>query len=386
MDPQTAFLIATLMMLANGGVLGMMHRDLPKPLRPAATSWRIATLLIAGASILFAVQAQLPAAFILPLSNGMVMLGFTGYWRAIRQFYGRPENFWIALPMVVATTGVIWFISVSPNLPVRVLIVSLAWLVIFGGCIATLNAQQQRDRAISRRVLSGMFIADAIFVALRACFFAFGGARNVNNVVDGASWINVATPIMIAVLPVIGTTAFLLMCSERIRRQWEHAASTDYLTGLANRRTMTDAGENRFTSSRQTGTGLALAVIDIDHFKSVNDQYGHDVGDSALKHVASRLEAACRGPELAARQGGEEFVVLLDHVDTDGAHAAGERLRQAVEAETFATRDLSLKITVSIGVAVLNQDDADFDNLLRRADAALYVAKAGGRNRVEVAN
>jgi diguanylate cyclase (GGDEF)-like protein len=386
MDPQTAFLIATLMMLANGGVLGLMHRDLPKTLRPAATSWRIATLLIAGASILFAIQGQLPAAFVLPLSNGMVMLGFTGYWRAIRQFYGRPENFWIVLPMLAGTAGVFWFIAVSPNLLARVLIVSLAWLAIFAGCIGTLRSPEQRDRALSRRVLGGMFVADAVFVVLRAGFFLFGGGKHLANVVDGASWINAATPMMIAVLPVIGTTAFLLMCSERIRRQWERAASTDYLTGLANRRTMTDAGESRFMRCRQGGAGLALAVIDIDHFKLVNDQYGHDIGDGALKHVASRLEAACREPELPARQGGEEFVVLFDHVDADGAHAAGERLRRAVEAECFATRDLSLKLTVSVGVAVLKQDDPDFDYLLRRADTALYAAKAGGRNRVEVAD
>jgi diguanylate cyclase (GGDEF)-like protein len=386
MDPQTAYLIATMMMLANGGVLGLMRRDLPKGLRPAAASWRIGTLLIAGASVLFTVQNDLPPAFILPIINGLALLGFTGYWRALRQFYGKPESWWLLVPATVGVATVFLFAAPQPayNILIRIVVISLAWLVIFGGCIAALRIQH-RDQAISRRVLTGLFLAEIIFMSFRAVWYIYAGLTASVELLSPASWLNLATPLMLAVLPVIGTTAFVLLCSERLRRQWERAASTDYLTGLANRRTMTDAGTSRFSSSRQGQGRLALAVVDIDHFKSVNDNYGHDVGDSALKHVAARLEAACREQELPARQGGEEFVVLLDGVDADGAHAAGERLRQSVEAVTFADRELSLKLTVSIGVAVLREDDADFDNLLRRADVALYAAKASGRNRVEVA-
>ena len=385
MDPQTAYVIAALMMLANGGVLGLMHRDLPKSLRPGAVSWRIATLLIAGASILFALQAALPPAFILPLANGMVLLGFVGYWRAIRQFYGMADSWWLLLPVAAGSLGVFLFTALWPSLLLRILLISVLWLVIFTACVLTLHSQASRDRALSRRVLTGMFLGDIVFTFLRAAYFLLAGVSPGASLLNNAVWINVMTPMMVAVLPVIGTTAFLLMISERIRRQWERAASTDYLTGLANRRTMTDAGESRFSSSRASGSGLALAIIDIDHFKSVNDRFGHEVGDGALKHVASRLEAACRGKELPARQGGEEFVVLLDIVDENQAHAAGERLRQAVEAESFAASDVSLNLTVSIGVAVLKKEDLNFDNLLRRADEALYAAKAGGRNRVALA-
>ncbi len=386
MDPQTAYLIATLMMLANGGVLGLMRRDLPKAMRPAAASWRIGTLLIAGAAVLFTVQNSLPPAFILPIINGLALFGFTGYWRALRQFYGRPESWWLALPATIAVVVVYALAAPLPatHILIRIIAVSLAWIVIFVGCIAALRIQRN-DRAISRRVLTGIFMAEIIFMALRAVAYTYAGLTASVELLSPASWLNLATPLMIAVLPVIGTTAFVLLCSERLRRQWERAASTDYLTGLANRRTMTDAGTSRFSSSRQGQGSLALALVDIDHFKAVNDQYGHDVGDCALKHVAARLEAACRAEELPARQGGEEFVVLLDDVDADGAHAAGERLRQSVEGAMFSDRELSLKLTVSIGVAVLREDDADFDNLLRRADEALYAAKAGGRNRVEVA-
>ncbi len=384
MDPLTVFTIATLMMLANGGVLGLMHKDLPPSLQPSAVSWRIATLLNAGGCILFVVQRQLPPAFILPLANGLILLGFTGYWRALRQFYGKPDSFWLLLPFLLGCVGIYWFVEVRPDTGMRIFIVSIVWIVIMLASVAILRAQSSRDTAVSRRVMAGIFLAVTAFTALRAVYFVAVGVSPNFSVLDNISWINVVTPMIAAILPVIGTTAFLLMCSERIRRQWERAASTDYLTGLANRRTLADAGEKRFAVARQKG-GFAVALIDIDHFKSINDRFGHDIGDFALKHVAAHLESACRGAELPARQGGEEFVVLFDSVEEAQAEAAGERLRQAVSAQPFVTGEISLPITVSIGVAVQQETDRDFDDLLRRADQALYAAKAGGRNRVELA-
>lgn len=385
MDPLTVFSIATLMMLANGAVLGLLHRDLPSALQPAAASWRIGTLLIAGSCVLFAIQSLLPPIFVLPLANGMVTLGCTGYWRSLRQFYGYRDTAWLLVPTCVVVAGVFWFVAVQPDLGVRVVIVSLAWLVIMGGSVQVLCAPQQRDAALSRVVLAGIFIAVMAFVAVRLLYVVLVGVNPAGSVIDKGSWVNAVTPMVVAVLPVIGTTAFLLLCSERIRRQWEQAASTDYLTGLSNRRTLMTAGERRFAHARDKPAGMALALIDIDHFKSINDRYGHDVGDLALKHVAAQLVSACREPELPARQGGEEFVVLCEGVDTTHALAVGERLRRAVADTPFVSGELTLPLTVSIGVAVRTAADHDFDQLLRRADEALYAAKAGGRNRVELA-
>ncbi len=385
MDAQTAFLIAMLMMLANGGVLGLMHRDFPIALRPSAVSWRVATLLIAGACALFAFQRSLAAGLVLPLANGMIILGLTGYWRALRQFYGQPDSWLLLVPVCIGTFCVFLFTVVWPALLVRILLVSIVWIVIISGSIYTLYSQEQRDAASSRRVMIGIFVVDFLFILARAIYYLTLSGNPGANLLDNTNLMNVFSPMIVATLPVIGTTAFLLLCSERIRRQWERAASTDYLTGLANRRTLTDVGESRFALCRQKGEGLALAVIDIDRFKSINDRFGHDIGDSALKHVAACLLTACRERELPARQGGEEFVVLFHDVDMSQALLAGERLRSAVKAEAFCAREEMLTLTVSIGVAVIKDDDCDFDHLLRRADEALYAAKAAGRDRVELA-
>ena len=387
MDPVTIFFIATLMMLANGGVLGLMHKDLPLPMRPAAASWRIATLLFAGGSILFAAQGLNPPAYTLALANALVMFGFTGYLRALRQFYGLKDQLWVMVPAALGTVAVFWLTLGTADVGGRILTVSVVWSVLMVACIVVLVSQERRDGARSRRVMAGLFTAVALFVLFRAGYFVVIGVNPAFNVLGAGAWMNIATPMVAATLPVIGTTAFLLMCSERIRRQWERAASTDYLTGLPNRRTLVEMGLKRFEQARTSAAsgGFGLAIVDIDHFKRINDEHGHEMGDVALKHVAGRLQSACRGAELPARQGGEEFVVLFDNLQLHDAPAAGERLRQAVVQAPFTAGDLVLPLTVSIGLAVLRADDTHFDSLLRRADEALYAAKAAGRNRVEIA-
>jgi diguanylate cyclase (GGDEF)-like protein len=212
--------------------------------------------------------------------------------------------------------------------------------------------------------------------------YALSARDPAQTILDSLSLMNVATPMIATLLPVIGTTGFLLLCSDRIRRDWERAASTDYLTGLANRRTLAAAGELGLRTARAGNGRLAVAVIDIDHFKSINDRYGHDIGDLALQHVARCLASACASRDLPARQGGEEFVVLYHQLDPPQALAAAERARAAVAAQPFCAAEVTIPITVSIGVTSLRAEDHQFDDLLRRADQALYAAKAAGRNRV----
>jgi diguanylate cyclase (GGDEF)-like protein len=383
MDPITAFVIATLMMLLNGGILGLIHRDLPEGLRPAAFSWRLGTLLVAGGCVLLAVQHALPPGFVLPLANALLMLGLTAYWRALRQFDGLPESLHLLWPAFIGSLGIGWFSAVRPDLAARVMFASVTWLVLFIACARVLHRGGGSDPARSRRALLGLFLFLALFMLLRGGYFAVA-AHSVADILDGRSWMNMATPLVAAILPVIGTTAFLLMCSERIRRQWEHAALTDALTGLANRRTLTRVGSERLSRALTEQRAFALAVVDVDHFKSINDRYGHDVGDIALRHVADTLASSASPGTLPGRQGGEEFVVLLD-ADPARAQQEAEQLRNAIRDARFRAGEHELQITVSIGITHCTATDRHLDDLLRRADQALYAAKSGGRDRVVAA-
>ncbi len=384
LDPRTAILIATLMMLLNGGVLGLMHKELAEDVRPSAYSWRVGTLLQAAACVLLAVQNVLPLGFVLPLANACLLLGLLAYLKAVCQFSGKTLPRVFLLPVVIAIASVYWFTVHNPNLGIRIVIVSLAMSILLFASAVNLKIFSRSEPSVSRSVLALIFLLMGLFMLFRAVYFLFFH-MNAATMLDGSSWLNAITPLVVAVLPVIGTTAYLLMCSDRIRRRWELAASTDYLTGLANRRTVTEAGELAFYSAQRQVHQLSVAVIDVDHFKGVNDRYGHNSGDLALKHIASMLEKAVRKNDLLGRQGGEEFVVLLNQADREQSIAAAERLRTAVQDNVLDVEGQAIPLTVSIGLASYQDTDRNFNALLRRADQALYAAKKNGRNRVEVA-
>ncbi|WP_095106094.1 sensor domain-containing diguanylate cyclase [Pseudomonas sp. Irchel 3E20] len=183
----------------------------------------------------------------------------------------------------------------------------------------------------------------------------------------------------------------LLLCHELRRRhsaeqELAHLAATDSLTGLANRRTLDQALEREWARAQRSGRELSLLMVDIDHFKRLNDQHGHQLGDEALARVAAVVKANIRRPgDLAARYGGEEFAVVLPETDAIGAQRLAENVRAEVaQLAPMAGEDTS--ITVSVGVATWHgQAEHSLDTLFYRADKALYRAKYSGRNRVEVA-
>ena len=384
MDPTTAFVIAALMMLLNGGVLGLMHRDLPLSLQPSAFHWRVGTLLIAVGCVMLALQRWLPIQILLPLANGLILTGTVGYVHALRRFDGVTSwpLMW-SIPVIGAVS--IWIFSDPlPDLRGRVLSASLGLTIAMGLGAAVLLRVPRSEPAISRQVLAAIWSSMAVFFLLRAITIGIRGDA-ADSVLDSSSWLNIVTPMIAAVMPGIGTTCFLLMCSERLRRDLERAALTDQLTGLANRRSLTMDAQARMAAARQVAAPFALAVIDIDHFKRVNDRHGHETGDLALRHVADLLCRHALPGATVCRHGGEEFVVLYDASDCAVAKSHAEQLRAGIADNPYldSDRQLELPITVSIGVSCWRPDD-HLDDLLRRADQALYVAKAAGRDRVEV--
>jgi diguanylate cyclase len=162
----------------------------------------------------------------------------------------------------------------------------------------------------------------------------------------------------------------------------ERQAATDGLTGLANNRSFRDVLKRSTALADRAGVPLSALMLDIDHFKKVNDNFGHDRGDQALAAIAAAIAGGIRASDFAARYGGEEFVVLLPDTNLDGALAVAETLRTAIASMPLAAIGL---LTVSVGVATMPDHAADGDTLIRAADGALYLAKERGRNRVEVA-
>jgi two-component system cell cycle response regulator len=165
-------------------------------------------------------------------------------------------------------------------------------------------------------------------------------------------------------------------------RRFEHAAMTDLLTGIPNRRAGVVALTRAWNSSTRTGGPVAALMIDVDHFKSINDRYGHAAGDQVLQEVAKAIEAIARKDDSSSRFGGEEFMVVCHHADAKAGLQAAERMRRMVKALKIVIAGVELRVTVSIGVASRETGMGNVEAMLNAADKALYAAKNAGRDRV----
>jgi diguanylate cyclase (GGDEF)-like protein len=166
------------------------------------------------------------------------------------------------------------------------------------------------------------------------------------------------------------------------QKRLQHLAVTDELTGLRNRRDIMEQLENEYQRAVRTGAALSLVIIDIDHFKQVNDTFGHAFGDVVLKSVARDMRDSLRTYDLLGRIGGEEFLIASPGSTLDEAAALAERIREKIKGKTISDRNHAISITVSAGVTTLSGQDVKAGSMLARADHALYQAKQGGRDQV----
>jgi diguanylate cyclase (GGDEF)-like protein len=195
---------------------------------------------------------------------------------------------------------------------------------------------------------------------------------------------NAAQMIYSAVEPVLASVGFLLIYNETVQAELQRLARTDPLTGTLNRLALDEAAHRLFQQAGQAGT-LAALMIDVDHFKRINDDFGHATGDRVLAALAACIGAQLQRPAVLGRMGGEEFLALLPVTGMATATALAERLRETVATLRPLPDDPTSCVSISIGVATHGPADNDPHELIRRADRALYAAKHAGRNRVAAA-
>lgn len=171
-----------------------------------------------------------------------------------------------------------------------------------------------------------------------------------------------------------------------MRQRLTEIANTDELTGLNNRRRFRECAEEAAQRARDGYEDLAVLMMDIDFFKKVNDFYGHHGGDAVLRDFATMLGESFRGSDIVGRIGGEEFAVVISNADAQKAYDKAEDFRKALAEKTILFGEKSISVTVSIGVAVLDETTTNFDALINKADHALYQAKHLGRNRTVIEN
>jgi diguanylate cyclase (GGDEF)-like protein len=231
-------------------------------------------------------------------------------------------------------------------------------------------------------VLAVPLLAGGLIFGLRAAR-ALVSPGTIVAEVTADSGLNVAAAFGYLVIALVFQLTLVALVVSRGVVELRRSSRYDALTGLLNRRAMQEALEEQVQRARRFGEPFSVLMLDADHFKAVNDVQGHAAGDRALQHLGTLLAAQMRDIDRVGRWGGEEFVVLLPGAPLAQAREVAERLRERVQALPLRWQDQAVSLTVSAGVSQWGEGGDELAALLARADAALYRAKAAGRNRVE---
>lgn len=350
--------------------------------RRAAANWAAWSGLSAITWMLLAMQLNLQLQS--PPLVGVVcgVLGVMLLQRGIRIYIGRPPALGLplALLLIVVATDVLAGPSAYRQLQPAVNFGVLAWL--YFGIAFDLRAHGRDELRLHRPWLLALpaLLGGAAFLsrALRAVLWP----ESVLAEMATNSSLNVGSALSFVVLVLCLHGTLMALVAARLVTGLRRLSRSDGLTGLLNRRAIEEALDTQIQRSRRSGEAFTLMMLDLDHFKTINDLHGHDMGDLALKHAAAILRAELREVDRLGRYGGEEFLFLLPGLPLAQAHIVAERLRQQLAARPLLQGGVSVTLSVSIGMAESAGAEADPRSVLKRADAALYRAKAGGRNRV----
>ncbi len=337
--------------------------------------WGQANGLAVISLLLFASRGILPDILSLETANALLLATIAIMYVGFCRHLGRPAPVRALVAGAFASfAGLVFFHDVVESLPLRITSVSVYHASV---CFAIWRCvPAARDGR-----LRYPFAFTRVTALVLACGHAFRGAFYAVDAWDPVLLVDPATINLVFVA--LGTLAMpaltlgaVMMANGRALSDASYAADHDHLTGAPSRRAFFDVAERELARARRKGSGLGLLLVDADHFKRINDTYGHGVGDQVLRDLVRRTQEVIRKIDYCARLGGEEFAVLLPEATPETASMVAERLRHALDRSGQEPA-----YTVSIGLAMLAPEE-NFASLMQRADQALYAAKAGGRNRV----
>ncbi len=346
--------------------------------------WGFAHLIRAASVVLFGMYGAAPALTTIDLATALLFTAFAVTWTGARVFDGRPVE-----PVYLVTGAVLWLLVcrlpvLAEAIDVRSLIAS-AIITAYTWLTAYEFWRGRSEQLVSRWPAIFMLFAHGALFLLRTPLVAMLPWSPSNNNMFGSVWLTVLS--FEALLFTI-SIAFILLAMAKERTELRHrtAAMVDPLTGIANRRAfLHDAA---LLAKRHSGNPRPTAVllIDLDHFKSINDRFGHALGDRVLEIFTDAARQSIRSSDLFGRLGGEEFAAVLTDTGRDKAVAVAERIRESFAQMSQEVDGRPVCATVSIGLVHCQAAVLDMPELLAQADQALYFAKERGRNRVEVAS
>lgn len=372
-DPRTVILLAGVMSGLMSLVLYALKRSYPASIRGLG-EWSAALLLVFVGTALAAGHGKLPDVVSISIGRLLLVSGLYLTYVGSQRFFGVTPRVLPWMALITAVTLVqMWFTFVEPSYRVR-----LASANVLSGYLFAVHARlvlKQGPLTFSKMLTGGVLALMSVIQFTRlATSFIWPVGDGIFET-SPHHLIYVASLVFCILLLSIST---VLMATDRLRGRLEHMATHDSLTNALTRRHMNEACQQELERCRRHGRSMALLMMDLDHFKAINDTYGHQTGDQVLINFVAKVNALLRRPDQLGRFGGEEFIALLPETSLEEAVAVAERIR-----EVCAVPNQGPSCTVSIGVATNHNDTDTIDKLLARADAAMYRAKDKGRNRVE---
>ena len=372
LDPRTIVMLTGLMAGMMALVLLVMRRSYPPSIKGLG-EWATAILLLFMTGVLTAIRGQAMEGLSICIANTMLFSGIYLCYVGTQRFLGVRPKFvqgWSLIAAVVLVSA--WFTLVDKNYAVRLAFSTTLQTYLFG--MHAWLVYRHGTHTFARQMLITVLLSATAVQVMR--FAATMTNPQIVGILDNTP-VHVIYITAYAFTMLLFTISIVLMATERLREELEHLATHDSLTDAFTRRHMNEAVAQELERSRRQGRDLSLLAMDLDHFKSINDTYGHQAGDRVLIEFVADVKTLLRRHDQLGRFGGEEFVVLLPETNPDTALAIAERIRVMM-----ATRKSGC--TVSIGVTSRLNDSDTVDAMLARADAAMYRAKSNGRNRVEL--
>jgi diguanylate cyclase (GGDEF)-like protein len=350
----------------------------------AVAWWGFAHLLRAASVVLFGLYGSVPDVVSIDIANAILFTAFALTWTGARVFdHLRPQ------PLLLFAGAVVWLVLcrtplVAGSFNMRVL-VSSGIITAYTWATAYEFWRGRSEPLVSRWPAIFMLFAHGALYLLRTPFGAMLPWSPTSNEVFESVWLTVLS--FEALLFTISIAFILLaMAKERTEHRHKTAALIDPLTGVANRRAFLQDGEAQLKRQTVDPRPIAVMLLDLDNFKSINDRFGHAVGDRVLQVFAEVANRAMRRMDLFGRLGGEEFAAFLFDVTRERALAIAEEIRSTFAAASGEVDGRPVVATVSIGIVISYDATLDLAALLAQADHALYRAKDNGRNRVEIAS
>ena len=344
--------------------------------------WSGSLILSSGTSAFFMLRAAGQNFFTIGIGNALLITALAFCWQGARALEGR-RPLWLptlAAPALWLTASAVP--AVLENIEARIVVSSIlcASLLI----MAAAEFWRGRDEHLpSRWPLVAIFGSLSLFFMLRIPLmtfmpFPFGALPMQPGWLGAFNLIIFSHTLLLVVLMVA-------LSKERLELDQRTQAQTDPLTGALNRRALMSRGERLLARHAYERAPLCLLFVDLDHFKALNDRFGHSGGDDVLMSFVNLVNVCIRPTDFLFRIGGEEFCCLLPHTTTEQAHRVAERIRHRFEAATVSVAGTPVRATASLGIASTDAFGYELDALMRRADMAVYAAKRAGRNRVTVA-